>query len=383
MKINKNSLIYMMSLFPILVSQVVYTIINSKFATFLLVLKMFVFIYYFGKKVIRHYISVLDMAVGMYFVVWGISVFINEESIVEYAKESIVICTLIFMVEEAKHTDIKAFFDALTLMLFSLFLINFVVAIIVPNGLWQTMSIYGTEADYMFLGLGNQLTPMFLIALMTALFQYEIKNIKFVILYGIVLLGNVYFMSSATAIVGSCVMLGIFIITKTTGKYKIPKIAMAIVVVVGISIVIFRIQYIFSFIIENILGKTLTLSSRTIIWDKALALIGKEPIIGYGAGTLATVIQDRNSHCFFLQILIQSGIIGLLCYINVFRVVLKKCKKYSKLKSYIIINSCICGYLTCCITEVYSQNFLILILCIAFIGSNLETVIQESSNNIS
>lgn len=51
---------------------------------------------------------------------------------------------------------------------------------------------------------------------------------------------------------------------------------MAIVVVVGISIVIFRIQYIFSFIIENILGKTLTLSSRTIIWDKALALIGKE-----------------------------------------------------------------------------------------------------------
>lgn len=58
MKINKNSLIYMMSLFPILVSQVVYTIINSKFAIFLLVLKMFVFIYYFGKKVIRHYISV-------------------------------------------------------------------------------------------------------------------------------------------------------------------------------------------------------------------------------------------------------------------------------------------------------------------------------------
>ena len=223
MKINKNSLIYMMSLFPILVSQVVYTIINSKFATFLLVLKMFVFIYYFGKKVIRHYISVLDVAVGMYFVVWGISVFINEESIVEYAKESIVICTLIFMVEEAKHTDIKAFFDALTLMLFSLFLINFVVAIIVPNGLWQTMSIYGTEADYMFLGLGNQLTPMFLIALMTALFQYEIKNIKFVILYGIVLLGNIYFMSSATAIVGSCVMLVIFIITKTTGKYKINQ----------------------------------------------------------------------------------------------------------------------------------------------------------------
>ena len=59
----------------------------------------------------------------------------------EYAKESIVICTLIFMVEEAKHTDIKAFFDALTLMLFSLFLNNFVVAIIVTNGLWQTMSI--------------------------------------------------------------------------------------------------------------------------------------------------------------------------------------------------------------------------------------------------
>ena len=64
MKINKNSLIYMMSLFPILVSQVVYTIINSKFAIFLLVLKMFVFIYYFGKKVIRHYISVLDCCLG-------------------------------------------------------------------------------------------------------------------------------------------------------------------------------------------------------------------------------------------------------------------------------------------------------------------------------
>ncbi|MFR3202482.1 MAG: O-antigen ligase family protein [[Clostridium] leptum] len=47
-------------------------------------------------------------------------------------------------------------------------------------------------------------------------------------------------------------------------------------------IVIFRMQNLFAFLIEDILHKNLTLTGRTVIWDRTLELIGEKPILGHG-----------------------------------------------------------------------------------------------------
>jgi O-antigen ligase len=72
------------------------------------------------------------------------------------------------------------------------------------------------------------------------------------------------------------------------------------------------------------------IDSRIDRWNVTLALIGKSPIIGYGAGSeiglLQTSFFDRkfynsylnglNAHNEYLSFLIKSGIIGLLIYIS-------------------------------------------------------------------
>ena len=41
-------------------------------------------------------------------------------------------------------------------------------------------------------------------------------------------------------------------------------------------------QNLFAFLIEDILHKNLTLTGRTVIWDRTLELIGEKPILGHG-----------------------------------------------------------------------------------------------------
>lgn len=372
MTVKKTELLYMACLLPFLLSQLVFTLTNTTFANVLLALKIVVFICFAVKYVLRHKINTFDLAVFIYFFVWLFAVLLNNGDLINYLKEVVVISSLIFIFEDAKQKDLKSFLNALTAILFIEFTMNLIFAIAMPNGLWKTVSAFGSEATYMFLGLGNQITPIFLLSVLTLLFQFEQKHFKFSFLYAIILFENIYFMSSATAIVGTVVMLLLFLSSQKFGKKQASKMALYIIILVGFLIIVLRVQYIFSFIIEDLLNKDLTLSYRTAIWDRAFDLIANSPIIGYGSGTLDTVIVDRHAHCYFLQIIIQSGFIGLICYINIFYRSLKSCWSNLKMQSTKALSACICGYLVCCITEVYAQGFLILILCMAFSADSIE-----------
>lgn len=378
MKLNKNEIKYIAFLLPFLLSQTVFVITSSIFADILLAFKLVVFIYFLIRYVLKSRVSVFDTLIFTYFLIWFVSVFLNSSDFLNYIKEAVVILTLVLMVEDARYCNFKAYLNALTCVLFFEFLANLVCAIVFPGGLWSTTSIYGSEATYMFLGLGNQITPMLLLAVMTLLIQFSKHNIRFCIIYAIILLGNLIFMTSATAIVGVTIMTITYIVSNFTKFKEFGKVVFFIIACIGVGIVIFRVQYLFSFIIENMLGKSLTMSNRTVIWDRALSLIQNSPMIGYGSGTLETVIGDRNAHCFFLQIVIQSGVVGLLCYIGIFYVTLKKCWKRINTVSAKIITSCICGYVVCCMTEVYSQSYLVLLLCFAFLVETIEKEITSS-----
>ncbi|MDB5016570.1 MAG: hypothetical protein JWQ84_1402, partial [Mucilaginibacter sp.] len=72
-----------------------------------------------------------------------------------------------------------------------------------------------------------------------------------------------------------------------------------------------------------------TLDSRLSRWKVSVGLIGKAPVIGYGAGSEIGLLQEAffkdklyssylnrlNTHSQYLSFLIKSGIIGLLIYI--------------------------------------------------------------------
>lgn len=109
---------------------------------------------------------------------------------------------------------------------------------------------------------------------------------------------------------------------------------------------------IFGYIIVNIVGSDLTLSGRTIIWNRVLSLVSQKIILGYGIGSnmIAEVLSYKNAtngmplndpFNGFLNILFFNGVIGILMFINILREIFTKLYKYqfkdSNAKQFIIM----------------------------------------------
>jgi O-antigen ligase len=71
-------------------------------------------------------------------------------------------------------------------------------------------------------------------------------------------------------------------------------------------------------------------SGRDVIYTTIIELIKNKPIIGYGIGT-AQIYTDFTAHNIILQILLESGIIGLLVWLLLWSVGIYKYIKISKL----------------------------------------------------
>lgn len=102
-----------------------------------------------------------------------------------------------------------------------------------------------------------------------------------------------------------------------------------LIICAEISIVVFRVQNLFAFIIEDVMHKTLTLTHRTLIWDEVLPKIFRHPMIGYGIQkdtNLFTIHYMENNalrtstfstHNELLRILYEQGLLSLIILIGI------------------------------------------------------------------
>lgn len=370
MLVSKRYIKYLFLLAPFLFSAVIYTQTNALYANVILALKMVAFLYIAADYLRNNRISKFDIALALYFFIWLASVFLNSGSYIEYAKEVVVILSFIFLVEGAfEKEDGHYFILAFEYLIFFELLINLICLIAFPEGLWRTYSIYGDEAIYTFLGLENQTTPIFIVAELVVFIrlyfdEFEISFLS--VSYIAVLIGNLLLTMSATGIIGCVVVPLVLFLGVRFKKFVNIKTILLAVVAIFVMIVLLRLQNYFAFIIEGIFGKDLTLTNRIGIWDSAIEMIKKKPLFGYGCGTLATIIGDRNAHDLYLQIMLQAGLLGFCVYINIFRVALRDCWKEDRTVCSLIISAALCGYMVCGISEVYSQAWLFIILSLGY-----------------
>ena len=371
MFVSKRYIKYFFLLAPFLLSSVVYTQTNALYANIILVFKMIAFLYIAADYLINNKISKLDIALVLYLAIWIFSVFLNSGNYIEYAKEVVVILSFVFLIEETfKRGDGYHFILAFEHLIFLEMLINLICLIVFPEGLWKTTSIYGDEAIYTFLGLKNQTTPIFIVAELIIFIRLYFDKFKVSFLsisYFVILIGNLLLIKSVTGIIG-CIIVPLILFLGVRYKKLInTKTILLMVVTVFVMIVFLRLQNVFSFIIEEVFDKDLTLTNRITIWDRAIEMIKKKPLFGYGCGTLSTIVVDRNAHDFYLQIMLQTGLIGFLVYINIFRVALKDCLRENKTTiCSLIISAVLCGYMVCGISEVYTQSWLFIILSLGY-----------------
>ena len=282
----------------------------------------------------------------------------------------------------------RLFFIGTSFFWMSLILVNTILTFLYPNGLYFFNSQFsGIDKSYYFLGVSNQVIPFYMISIVFVFLKnfYLNKNNKEVFLLFICMWGCEFVYQSATSLVG-CFFFTIgylfLVLPKDTqGKivhsihrgYNFILVAMAITVfMIHYLIVVYQIQNKFAYLVEVVLKKDLTFSTRTIIWNSAINMIEKSFLIGYGAVEnnnryIEIGSSSFNAHNIILQILLMGGIILLLvCFLLVWKSI-KSMLFCLDLRVKNIVFLLFAVFFFMSLSEVYTLNLMFIVLYLGFL----------------
>lgn len=333
------------------------------------VITLFIAIIFF---IIKKRFPTITFIIIIYFIVYGFSTYQNDGSILDLLGYSTYIISFVAWSEIVlRFYTIKGLYS-LNFVYSSLVYINTILYLLFPNGYTQSETYAGNIINRYFLGVENQfaatLIPAIMINVIYNYTKYGRLKINSYILITVVLFTFLY-VSSATSIVGIfLIIFYLLFISRSNLKNLINNINIIVSVAsLYLIIVVFNSLEIFSFIIEEILKKDLTLSTRTLLWDRAFIYIKESPIIGYGylgGGKYLQVTSTRSmdSHNTILQFLLQHGILGigiLFILLFIFFRNISKNKK-NKINLFILYSFFVASIMM--ISEVYSFTFILIII---------------------
>lgn len=236
--------------------------------------------------------------------------------------------------------DARKFLHSLECLLIIYVIINFITVIAFPNGLDYGVIQYGNglgELKY-FLGQKNVVIRFSLLAefcvIVEAILYYGRCKLFERIISVMVFFVGIYTKSGITVIASLLPMIFTFLNFEKVPEWINSVSGIICNIVFFVGIIIMRQQEHFSFIIENVLGKNLTFTSRTRLWDAGLLLSSQKTLIGHGVESKAAVMvktgfSNDSFHNFIVDYLYQGGTVVLLLWL-IFAIVLyisiKKCK---------------------------------------------------------
>lgn len=135
------------------------------------------------------------------------------------------------------------------------------------------------------------------------------------------------------------------------------------------------------YIIEDVLGKDITFTGRTYLWDRSLTLIGDSPIIGYGyldKDWFTTYLHAKaiGPHDFILAQLLQGGVLLLGVYLAICVVAIKRLVKYfDSTASYILMGVFVLMFIM--VMEFYHIFFIMYLLALAYYYKEISVSIKK------
>lgn len=297
---------------------------------------------------------------------------INKGEILKWGYESMIFATLFLYAENfAQKKQFMDFVIILKNVFLSYLCINLITYVFIPQGLFDLKS----HTKLFFLGVRTRFTEYAITCIMLGMicfFEKKIKPVNLTFILVICLL-NIFLPKISTAIIGVGIMflsyafLKILVYKKKKNDFSLLLILSLIVTAL---VVFFDIQNMFSFFIEEVLGKNVTLTGRTIIWDGAIENIKRGNfIIGNGYVNDGNFIAYRNkivqAHNQLLQLTYESGIIGALPFFCLMIFCLKS-KNKETTKSDVIGAACIFSFLIMMITEIYAYYIAFFVALIVF-----------------
>lgn len=235
------------------------------------------------------------------------------------------ICYLLYA-DIMLHKKAKKYVDAFSKLIAFYIIINAVTLILFPDGIGMFLPGYDflrVDSRMNWLGLDNGYIKYFLVAIVVFSFSLREKPKYRNILFLIMLITMVYVWSGTGIVCLVIMLLYIFFISKKQiVKYVNYWICTAIGLISYLGIVIFRVADLFADFIVGYLGKDVTFTGRTLLWDQALLLVSKHPLIGYGVYDYDLLVSSANgqaysAHNTILQMMLMGGVLSLFCFIMI------------------------------------------------------------------
>ncbi len=302
----------------------------------------------------------------LFFATLGISTSINNGDFNNFFQITVKAITFCMVIDYGLKNDTKIFLSVLNFYLILLFFTNFITMILYPNGMYVDNSNY---SDNWFYGYRN-IHILFIFPTIVVNFLYAYvkdgKVGKRNVIFFILCIISLVYADSGTSIIGVFFIALFLIIKKYAKSIKgiAPYVFMIASFVIWFLIVILRIQNIFSFIIVDVLGRSLTFTGRIYIWDDVINMISQRKILGYGVEfknfrLLKTSIPSYHAHDQLLEVMYQSGFMGLFCFLLIIFECGIQLNKYKKYEVSEFLAICIFSLLIMMITEAYSLNCIV------------------------
>lgn len=322
----------------------------------------------------------------LFFSFWFISTLISGEGFGPLSVFSISIIAFTMLIELLIAQNVKILINALFINYFILITVNFIYMISVfgftiniEENARYLFDFYQENAMVSLLSSVNGTASFLFPALCSALllmFATSKKNFFAWILIAEIF-STVLILWSATSLVGIffIVTYVLFIYNTPRERWINPKLYINMVILLGIGITFFKIQYLFSFIIVDILHKDLTMTGRTNVWNIGFEGFFSSPLLGCG-------FSSKTIDNGYVQLLFIGGIIGTIAYFIFLQSSLKQfCKKKSlhleKLFAFVIAI-----ILLMFITESWPQFMgLYILLALAVNARNIESKLSQQKYN--
>lgn len=205
--------------------------------------------------------------------------------------------------------------------------------------------------DSLFMSQSNSITAVLIFAIFSSVL-YDLVYLKHIekstVVLMMVIVHTEILVWSGTGILGCFIMLGylVFELIKSKSFFKEKRLSYAVLNLVAIglfvAVTIFRAIEWFSFVIEDILQKDITLTGRTVIWDYYIKRILEAPIIGHGVAY--NPYGGLFAHSGYLDIAVKSGFCGVVLFMLLVTVTGRKLRLCNSNLIYNLVAICLFSF---------------------------------------
>ncbi len=259
------------------------------------------------------------------------------------------------------------FFDVIFFLAEFFVYVNLVLMWLYPGGMYKA---YYARHAYLgmnwFLGNKNTFFTYYIIFFSVAMLFIISRKKTFRSLLLIIAMGiSTILSSSSTLIISYVVLLVLSFLALSVDVSRLLNGRTLTITSVALFFIIVIFRY-FDYI-TRLMGKSNTLTGRTILWDTLFILIKKQPIFGYGYSTqtLAKLTNTKwalHAHDTILQCLYEGGIVELAIYLVLIFLLAENLYKYRRTKEGIVLSVSFFAFNFASITEFYTRGHIFFLI---------------------